>query len=114
MLLKWEGRKVNIHLIENVNNFARLKDNAWESGWWVLDESKALKLVGGEIYFHKKQQEPSFYGGTITGYRVEQNGQYEGRIVFAFEHSQSCRNVKTDKHGWSKKMKLIGLTESGN
>jgi len=105
---------VNIHLIENVNNFARLKDNAWESGWWVLDESKALKLVGGEIYFHKKQREPSFYGGTITGYRVEQNGQYEGRIVFAFEHTQSCRNVKTDKHGWSKKMKLIGLTESGN
>ena len=105
---------MNIHLIENVNNFAKLKDNSWESGWWNLDENKAQKLVGGEIYFHKKQRESSFYGGTITGYRVEQDGPYEGRIVFVFEHTQSCRNVKTDKHGWSRKMKIIGRTGSGN
>ena len=102
-----EENKMNIHLIEQLNNFVKVQDNIWESGWWNIDESKAKKLVGGEIYFHKKQQEPSFYGGTITGYRIEQDGQYQGRVVFTLQHSAACRNVKTDKHGWSKKMKII-------
>jgi hypothetical protein len=99
---------MNIHLIEQLNNFVKLQDNSWESGWWQLEESKAQKLIGGEIYFHKKQQEPSFYGGTIMGYRIEQDGQYQGKIVFKLQHKQSCRNVRTDKNGWSKKMKIIG------
>jgi hypothetical protein len=40
---------------------------------------------------------------------VEQDGQYQGRIIFKLQHSQSCRNVRTDKSGWSKAMKIIGL-----
>lgn len=99
---------MNIHLIEKLNNFVKLQDNLWESGWWSLDEVKAKKLVGGEIYFHKQQQEPSFYGGTIIGYRIEQDGQYQGKIVFKLQHSEGCRNVKTDKNGWSRRMKLVG------
>jgi len=99
---------MNIHLVEALNRFTKLRDNVWESGWWSIDESEAEKLVGGEIYFHKKQQEPSFYGGIITGYRVEQNGEHQGRIIFKLEHSETCRNVKTDKHGWSRKMKITG------
>jgi hypothetical protein len=98
---------MNIHLIEQLNNFVKLQDDTWESGWWNIDESKVKKLIGGDIYFHKKQQEPSFYGGTITGYRIEQEGQYEGKIVFRLEYNAACRNVKTDKTGWSKKMKII-------
>ena len=46
---------MNIHLVEPLNHFVKLKDNVWESGWWRLDEDKAKKLVGGEIYFHKKE-----------------------------------------------------------
>jgi hypothetical protein len=99
---------MNIHLIEQLNNFIKLHDNVWESGWWQLEESKAQELIGGEIYFHKKQLEPSFYGGTILGYRIEQEEQYQGKIVFKLQYKQSCRNVRTDKHGWSKKMKIIG------
>jgi hypothetical protein len=99
---------MNIHLIEHSNNFKMLEDETWESGWWELNETNAQKLVGGEIYFHKKRQEPSFYGGTILGYRVEQGGgQYQGRIIFRLQYSQSCRNVRTDKTGWSKEMKII-------
>jgi hypothetical protein len=97
-----------IHLIEKMNNFVKLQDNIWESGWWSLDEVKAEKLVGGEIYFHKQQQEPSFYGGTILGYRVEHDGQYQGKIIFKLQYSEACRNVRTDKQGWSRKMKIIG------
>jgi len=51
---------MNIHVIEQLNNFVKLPDNKWESGWWSLDENKAQKLVGGVIYFHKKRNEPSF------------------------------------------------------
>jgi len=98
---------MDIHLVEKLNNFVRLKENLWESGWWVLQESAAAKLVGGKIYFHKEQQERSFYGGNITGYRVVREGKHEGLVVFEFKHDKDCRNVKTDKSGWTKKMKII-------
>lgn len=98
---------MEIHLIENSNNFVRLKENLWESGWWALNESEAARLVGGRIYFHKVQQERSFYGGDITGYRVVQDGEHDGLIVFEFKHNRDCRDVKTDKAGWIKKMKMV-------
>jgi hypothetical protein len=103
---------MNIHLVESSNHFVKLQDNVWESGWWTLDESKAKRLVGGEIYFHRKRQEPSFYGGTIIGYRINQEGENQGRIVFKLQHSLSCRNVSTDKSGWIKNMKIIELERS--
>jgi hypothetical protein len=103
---------MNIHLIEHLNNFAKLQDNVWESGWWKLDEIKAQKLVGGEIYFHKTRQDPSFYGGNILGYRVEQDGEFQGRVIFKLKHIQSCRNVITDKSGWSNDMKITGQEQS--
>jgi hypothetical protein len=102
---------MNIHIVEHKNNFVKLHDNVWESGWWQLDESKAQKLIGGEIYFHKKRLEPSFYGGTVLGYRVDQEGQYRGRIIFKLQYRQTCRNIRTDKVGWSKEMKIIGLEQ---
>jgi len=98
---------MNIHLVEPLNNFVKLNDNVWESGCWAVDEDKAKKLVGGEIYFHKKRQEPSFYGGTILGYRVEQDGEYQGKIIFQLQHVQSCRNVSTGKTGWKKDVKIM-------
>jgi hypothetical protein len=98
---------MKIHLVERLNNFTKLKDKVWECGWWKLNENKAQKLVGGEIYFHKSRQEPSFYGGTILGFRVEQEGQYQGRIVFQFQYGQAFRNIRTDRSGWSLEMKII-------
>jgi hypothetical protein len=98
---------MGIHLVEPLNHFVKLKDNVWESGWWRLDESEAKKLIGSEIYFHKKRQEPSFYGGTILEYRVSHDGEYPGRIIFTLRHSLSCRNVRTDKTGWTKDVKII-------
>ena len=98
---------MNIHLIENMSNFVKLSETVWESGWWSLNENRAKKLVGSEIYFHKKQREPSFFGGIITGYRIEEHGEYQGMIVFELQYSEICRNVKTDKHGWSRKMKIV-------
>lgn len=98
---------MNIHLVEPLNHFVKLQDDVWESGWWTLDEEKAKKLVGGEIYFHKKRHEPSFYGGTIIGYRVNQDNEYPGQIFFKLRYSPSCRGMRTDKTGWTKAVKII-------
>jgi hypothetical protein len=102
---------MNIHLIQAANNFVKLPDNAWESGPWQLNEIQAEKLAGGEIYFHKKRTEPSFYGGTILGYRVDQDGESQGGIIFKLQYSPSCRNVSTDKTGWSKGAKITELEQ---
>jgi len=100
---------MNIHLVEPLNNFVKLQDKVWESGTWGIEESRAKELVGGEIYFHKKRQEPSFYGGTILGYRVHPDGEFQGRIVFQLQYSQACRNVRTDRSGWIKDIKIVEI-----
>ena len=98
---------MNIHLVEPLNHFVKLQDDEWESGGWKLAEDKAKQLVGGEIYFHKKRAEPSFYGGTILGYRVHQDDEHGGQIVFKLRYSPSCRGLRTDKTGWTKDVKII-------
>jgi hypothetical protein len=100
-------KKMKIHLTLNSNNFKKLKDNMWECGWWQVADDQAQQLIGHEIFFHKKRLEPSFYGGTIKGYRVDEEGQNQGKTVFMFEYSQECRNIVTDRSGWSKEMKII-------
>jgi hypothetical protein len=107
-----KGTKMKIHLIEKLNNFKKLRDNIWESGGWKLNESKAKGLIGGKIYFHKERQEASFYGGTVRGFRVEQDGQNQGKIAFEFQYHQECRNIRTDRTGWSMKMKIIAEPEA--
>lgn len=98
---------MKIHLIEKKNNFKRLQDNLWESGGWKLNEVKARKLIGGKVFFHKERQEASFYGGTVKGFRVEQQGENRGKIAIEFQYLQECRNVRTDHTGWSMKMKIV-------
>jgi len=96
-----------IHVLEPVNNFKKLRDNLWECGWWRLAENQVQDLLGSSIFFHKKRLEPSFYGGTIKGYRIEEEGPYQGRVVFEFEFQPACRNIKTDGTGWFLEMKIV-------
>ena len=98
---------MDLHILQHSQDIMMLSNKEWESGSWSIDENKAKELVGGEIYFHEKQQEPSFFGGIITGYRIEQDEQNKARIVFSLRYTAKCRNVKTEKQGWAKKMKII-------
>lgn len=108
LLFKWEGEHVmKIHIIDNTNNFSKLRDNVWECGFWKLQEDKAKKLVGGHIYFHKTRLEPSFFGGTILGYRIQDAGPEQGRIIFEFQYSSAHREIRTDRIGWSVGMKIV-------
>lgn len=56
----------------------------WESGYWAVTEQTAQRAVGGNIYLHKKQSTDSFWGGQILGYRLQDGGEYAGRIIFRF------------------------------
>jgi hypothetical protein len=100
-----------IHLI------GRLKDNLkpvnmnrheWESGYWKVSEETARCLVGGDLYVHDGQAEPSRFGGTILGYRVQQGGDFDGRMIFSFRASLAHKGVKTDKKGWGREKKVLG------
>ena len=97
-----------IHLIENLGNIKALdiKNAEFETKWWDLAEATANKLVGGEIYFHKFQAKPSFYGGKITSYRIETEGQWKGRVIFNFTYNEKFRNVSTGKDKWAMEMKI--------
>jgi hypothetical protein len=97
-----------IHLIERINNFKLINPNAYEydSYAWYVNKDTAEKLVGGNIYFHKAQKQPSFFGGKITSYRVLEEGADAGRVVFRFQVSKDCRDVMTDKSGWTYEKKI--------
>lgn len=99
----------SIHLIEKLKNFCCLDKatNLWESPCWAVSEKQADALVGGQIFFHKHQIEPSYYGGTITGYRVGTEGDCEGRIIFQFIATAAGKGVKTRKEGWGMEKKII-------
>lgn len=79
----------------------------WESGWWKLSSDMAEKLVGGEIYFHKAQAKPSYFGGLVLSYRVETEGEWPGRIVFRFRAGQEFKGVDAGTRGWGMEKKIV-------
>ena len=44
---------------------------AWCSGYWDLSEDQARALVGGWLYLHETKKSPSYYGGQISDFKVE-------------------------------------------
>jgi hypothetical protein len=91
-----------IHLIEKKDFIKKIEGRIHESRFWKVQLRDAEKLVGGDIYFHKKQKEPSFFGGKILSYRIhDEDDEYKGRIVFRFEADPSYRKVSAGKGGWS-------------
>ena len=89
----------------------RLQPNGdlWESGDWDVAEEKAASLVGSRIYFHEKQAEESYFGGTITGYRVlpPDHPATPGRIVFSFTADAAGRGFSAGTAGWRYEQKTI-------
>jgi hypothetical protein len=97
-----------IHLIEKLGLFQRVDGNIYESGNWDISTQKADELIGGDIYFHKKQKETSFFGGKILGYRIyDEDDELRGRIIFRFEYSRGHKDVLAGDGGWSYEKKII-------
>ena len=99
----------DIHFIERMGHMTCLdKASAlWESGWWAISAETAGKIVGGRIFFHKAQDKPSFFGGCITEFRVETQGNWPGRIIFKFIAGQQFKGVKAGRGGWSMEKKVV-------
>lgn len=99
-----------IHFVERLNNLKKLPDQSgdWESGYWVVAEQTAAKLVGGDIYLHPGQQEPSRFGGTIVSYRVHKSeDDLNGRVVFRFTPTMGHKGVKAGADGWGNEKKIV-------
>lgn len=90
----------NLNLISLGDNFgiayAHNKGIEWASYAWAITEYQASKLVGGDIYLHKGQDKPSYFGGKILSYFVlgEDAGEDAGRVVFVFQASQEHKGFK--------------------
>lgn len=100
----------SIHLVERLNNVRKLSADppVWESGYWVVSEESAERLVGGDLYLHSGQQTPSHIGGTILGYRVHRDGtETDGRVVFRIAPSSAHKGVSTGREGWGNEKKFV-------
>lgn len=99
-----------IHLVERLNNVRRLSTipAVWESGYWVVSEETAERLIGGDLYLHSGQREASHFGGKILGYRVDRDGaETAGRVVFRILPSPSHKGVSTSREGWGNEKKIV-------
>jgi hypothetical protein len=67
----------------------------YRSGYWKLPKEKAAELVGGCLYLHKKQKEPSFFGGKILDYEMVPYGEGEElHVVFTFTPTREQKGVR--------------------
>ena len=96
-----------IHLIERDGRIEKIDGGIWESGYWIVSSASAKQLVGGSIFHHKKQAEPSFFGGIILGYRIQEEGPFAGRVIFKFQYAHDHRGVSAGKGGWGNEMKMV-------
>lgn len=99
----------DIHFIERLRNMKRVdKDSGiWESGWWAVSPETASKLIGGRIFFHKSQDKPSFFGGKLTNFRIETEGELAGRIIFTFIFSPEFRGIRAGRDDWGMEKKVV-------
>ncbi len=100
-------KRKRIHLIERDNRMIRLDGDLWESGFWSVPEATAKQLVGGSILFHKKQKEPSFFGGLILKYRIQDKRGSMGQVIFTFQFQPDHRAVLAEGGRWSQEMKVV-------
>jgi hypothetical protein len=100
-----------IHLIEQKGNVWKVQGTTdeWESGYWVVAEETAAKLVGGNLYLHSAQAEPSHFGGAILGYRIQDGGPVSGRYIFRIRATVAHRGVQAGRAGWGNEKKLVGI-----
>ena len=99
----------SIHLIERSDNVRKTdrNSNEWESGHWAVPENVAQSLIGGSLFLHRSKQQPSHFGGKITAYRIEESGPSAGLVVFKLRAQMDGKDVKTDRKGWTKDLKIV-------
>lgn len=100
----------SIHLVERIGNVHPVSTNPsiWESGYWVIAEATAERLVGADLYLHSGQLDASHFGGKILSYYVHRDGtDTDGRVVFRITPSLEHKGVKTGREGWGNEKKIV-------
>ena len=99
---------MKIHLIDKHDCLNRISDEeqVWESGYCTVTIAIAEELLGGDIYLHSMKAKPSKFGGVIKSYRVEENPEFEGKIVFTFLADIEHKDVSTANEGWGREKKI--------
>ena len=99
---------MKIHLLDKHDRLKPVSnaEQLWESGYWTLPIKTAEELLGGDIYLHSKKIKPSKFGGIIQSYRVEEDTEFAGKIVFTFLADIEHKNVSTPKEGWGMDKKI--------
>jgi len=96
-----------IHIVDQLDNLRRLKasslDHEWECGRCAVDSDTAQKLVGADLFIHIGRGKPSIFGGKVTGFRVDG----EGEVIFRFEATNDHREIKTTRAGWAQDKKIV-------
>lgn len=100
---------MKLHFIEKAKKFKQIdkERRIWESGNWVVSKDIASASVGADIYFHREQVKPSYFGGTILSYEKLSDGPDAGRYVFTFSASMEHKNIKTEREGWGMEKKIV-------
>lgn len=100
-----------IHIVGDVESIRRIKDSQlaheWEGWCCVVRADAAEKLIGADLYLHEGQTKPSRFGGKITGFRIQEGGEFDGRIAFRFQATNDHRDIKTTRAGWGSDVKII-------
>jgi hypothetical protein len=100
-----------IHFVQNDPELRPWPKNKgsteYESGFWSIPYHRAQESIGAAIYFHEKQASPSFFGGIITGIRVNEDLPWIGRIIFSFQALKGFKGNITSRHGWSMEKKIV-------
>lgn len=100
----------SIHFVERLNNVHPVPGvpGEWESGYWVVSEETAQRLVGGDLYLHSGQSDPSHFGGKILAFRVHKDGsELDGRIVFRIKAALEYKGVAAGREGWGNEKKIV-------
>lgn len=102
----------SLHLVERLNNVRPLADapGEWESGYWVIAEETAQRLVGGNLYLHSGQHAPSHFGGRILAFRVHNDPatpEINGRLVFRIRPTLQHKGVLAGREGWGNEKKIV-------
>jgi hypothetical protein len=69
-----------------------------------LWKESIFKLIGGDIYFHEFQKEPSILGGKIIGFHIREESN---KVVFRFKELESHRGLVTPIEGWGNEQKRV-------
>ncbi len=83
-----------IHLIcRNREGVIALKMPEFESRAWDIPEEEAKAIIGGMICFHETKTLPSYFGGIVKSYRIEQTDDaHSTRVVFTLTATSSAKN----------------------